>query len=64
MNLFQGLESSPVFLVCTVAILGLLVGSFLNVVILRLPRMMEIAWKKRNVAKSLSCRRSRRNGFR
>ena len=46
MNLFQGLESSPVFLVCTVAILGLLVGSFLNVVILRLPRMMEIAWKK------------------
>lgn len=46
MSLFQGLESSPVFLVCTVAILGLLVGSFLNVVILRLPRMMEIAWKK------------------
>ncbi len=46
MSLFQGLESSPVFLVCTVAILGLLVGSFLNVVIQRLPRMMEIAWKK------------------
>ena len=32
-------------LVLTTAALGLLVGSFLNVVILRLPRMMESSWK-------------------
>lgn len=46
MPLFEGLETSPVLLVAVIFLLGLLVGSFLNVVILRLPRMMEIAWKK------------------
>lgn len=46
MTLIQGLQSSPLFLTATVAALGLLLGSFINVVILRLPRMMEIAWKR------------------
>jgi len=46
MTLIEGLHSSPVFLVALTAVLGLLIGSFLNVVILRLPRMMETAWKR------------------
>lgn len=33
------------FVVFTTLLLGLLIGSFLNVVILRLPRMMEKAWR-------------------
>ena len=36
----------PTFFVLTCALLGLVVGSFLNVVILRLPRMMEQAWHR------------------
>jgi len=44
--LLEGLRTSPTSLVAVVAILGLLVGSFLNVVILRLPRMMEQNWKR------------------
>lgn len=45
-DFFQLLESSlPVFTaVC--AILGLMVGSFLNVVIHRLPKMMELGWQQ------------------
>lgn len=39
------LESSPLVLVLVVTILGLLVGSFLNVVIHRLPRMLEQEWR-------------------
>ena len=39
------LETSPTFLVVLVFIFGLLVGSFLNVVIYRLPVMMERAWQ-------------------
>lgn len=46
MTLIEGLRSSPVLLMCLVTLLGLTVGSFLNVVILRLPRMMEIAWQQ------------------
>src|SRR3546814_4520650 len=46
MTLFEGLQASPTLLVVAVAILGLLVGSFLNVVILRLPRIMEQNWKR------------------
>lgn len=46
MTLIEGLRSSPVLLTCLVTLLGLMVGSFLNVVILRLPRMLEIAWKR------------------
>ncbi len=40
-SLFVGLP-----LMLAVAILGLLVGSFLNVVIHRLPRMMELDWRR------------------
>ncbi len=36
---------APWFLVTTVTVVGLVVGSFLNVVILRLPKMMEQAWR-------------------
>jgi leader peptidase (prepilin peptidase)/N-methyltransferase len=46
MTLIQGLQGSPVFLVSATVLLGLLVGSFLNVVALRLPRMMERAWQR------------------
>lgn len=40
------LQSSPVLLTALVLIIGLLIGSFLNVVIYRLPIMMERGWKK------------------
>lgn len=43
--LIEALASSPVLLGVSVTLLGLLVGSFLNVVILRLPQMMEAGWK-------------------
>jgi leader peptidase (prepilin peptidase)/N-methyltransferase len=39
------LQSSPVWLGIAVALVGLCVGSFLNVVIYRLPLMMERQWK-------------------
>lgn len=45
MILFEWLQSSPAALAGFVFILGLLVGSFLNVVIYRLPKMMERAWQ-------------------
>lgn len=38
------LQTSPAFAVFCFALLGLMVGSFLNVVIHRLPRMMEREW--------------------
>ena len=44
MEILQLLESSPVFLVIATGALGLVVGSFLNVVIHRLPIMMNRAW--------------------
>lgn len=46
MTLIEGLQSSPVLLMSLCALLGLTVGSFLNVVILRLPRMLEAGWKR------------------
>lgn len=46
MNLIEGLHVSPVFLVMSASLLGLLIGSFLNVVALRLPTMMERAWQR------------------
>lgn len=46
MLLFDVLRDNPPFLWFATALLGLIVGSFLNVVILRLPRMMEMAWKR------------------
>ncbi|MBB1126419.1 prepilin peptidase [Thiospirillum jenense] len=39
------LLTNPVLLYSLATIVGLIVGSFLNVVILRLPRMMELAWR-------------------
>jgi len=39
------MEQVPSFYFVTVSILGLLIGSFLNVVIYRLPIMMDRAWK-------------------
>ena len=40
------LKTSPVLLAVTVAVIGLCVGSFLNVVIHRLPKMMEAQWRE------------------
>ena len=40
------LQSSPALYVSAVTLLGLMVGSFLNVVIHRLPRMMEREWRE------------------
>ena len=45
MFLTEFFQSSPVFLVAFVAILGLIIGSFLNVVIYRLPIMLERQWR-------------------
>ena len=45
MEIFDVLQTSPLALGIVVAILGLCVGSFLNVVIHRLPKMMEAAWR-------------------
>jgi leader peptidase (prepilin peptidase) / N-methyltransferase len=39
------LKTSPLVLAITVAVVGLCVGSFLNVVVHRLPRMMEAQWR-------------------
>ena len=45
MELINLLEQSPAFFTGAVFVLGLLVGSFLNVVIHRLPLMMEREWQ-------------------
>lgn len=44
-ELIHALASDPLLLGIATTLLGLLVGSFLNVVILRLPRMLENEWK-------------------
>ena len=46
MNLADALAGQPAFLLFAVAMLGAVVGSFLNVVALRLPRMMEADWQQ------------------
>jgi leader peptidase (prepilin peptidase)/N-methyltransferase len=46
MELTQLLEGSPWTVVALAGVFGLLVGSFLNVVILRLPVMMEREWRR------------------
>lgn len=43
--LIELLMESPLFLVAAVALLGLLVGSFLNVLVYRLPIMMQREWQ-------------------
>ncbi|MEI7455644.1 MAG: A24 family peptidase [Nitrosomonadales bacterium] len=45
MTLFDLLQSSPPLFIGTCTLLGLMVGSFLNVVIHRLPKMMELGWR-------------------
>ena len=45
MNIFTYLATDPIALLVVVGILGLMVGSFLNVVIYRLPVMMEREWQ-------------------
>ena len=42
----QLLQSSPLAFTIMCGVLGLMVGSFLNVVIYRLPKMMELGWKQ------------------
>lgn len=44
-DFLQVLQDSPAFFIAVSALLGLLVGSFLNVVIHRLPKMMEAEWR-------------------
>lgn len=46
MILITAFQQNPVFFYFSSAILGLLVGSFLNVVIYRLPKMMDREWRK------------------
>jgi len=45
MVLLDALSASPAFFVSAVLVLGLLVGSFLNVVIYRVPVMLEREWR-------------------
>ena len=45
MILLEQLRTQPAFLYLAVVLLGLCVGSFLNVVIHRLPKMMEAQWR-------------------
>jgi leader peptidase (prepilin peptidase)/N-methyltransferase len=44
-ELFLILQSSPLLFAAMCGVLGLMVGSFLNVVIHRLPKMMEMEWR-------------------
>ncbi|HEU0198254.1 MAG TPA: A24 family peptidase [Nevskiaceae bacterium] len=46
MTLTEALALSPGLLLAACGVLGLIVGSFLNVVILRLPVMMEARWQR------------------
>lgn len=43
-SLLSFLATYPIWLYASITLLGLLIGSFLNVVILRLPKMMEARW--------------------
>jgi leader peptidase (prepilin peptidase)/N-methyltransferase len=45
MPLFELLQSAPGLFIAACTLLGLVVGSFLNVVIYRLPQMMEREWR-------------------
>jgi leader peptidase (prepilin peptidase) / N-methyltransferase len=45
MDVIQLLDESPALLILIAGLFGLMVGSFLNVVILRLPVMMEREWR-------------------
>ncbi|MFD2229708.1 prepilin peptidase [Alkalimarinus sediminis] len=45
MQNFEIFLNSPIFLYPSIFILGLIIGSFLNVVIFRIPKMLEQEWK-------------------
>jgi len=45
MDYFHAMQAYPPLLYLTVVLLGLCVGSFLNVVIYRLPKMMQAQWR-------------------
>ena len=45
MSLFEFIQQSPTALICSCFLLGLIIGSFLNVVIHRLPLMMQAEWQ-------------------
>lgn len=44
--LLEALQQSSTLLLTTITLLGLIVGSFLNVVIFRLPVMMQTSWRR------------------
>ena len=46
MSFLDLLQSSPTIFIGVCTVMGLLVGSFLNVVIHRLPKMMELGWQQ------------------
>jgi leader peptidase (prepilin peptidase) / N-methyltransferase len=46
MSLLEGLQNSPVIFISFCTLFGLMVGSFLNVVIYRLPKMLERRWQR------------------
>ncbi len=46
MSLFEALQAAPAAFILSCLLLGLIVGSFLNVVIHRLPKMMERGWQQ------------------
>ena len=46
MEVLHALIANPTLLITVMVLLGLITGSFLNVVILRLPRMLENAWRQ------------------
>lgn len=50
MELLQLLQSTPAAFIALCGVFGLLVGSFLNVVIHRLPKMMEQEWREQCAA--------------
>lgn len=45
MTLIEALRANPALLIGCTGVIGLVIGSFLNVVGIRLPRMMEAEWK-------------------
>ena len=45
MSLLQALQSYPALFITAVVVLSLAIGSFLNVVIHRLPQMLERQWR-------------------
>ena len=47
--MFELLQTSPVALITVVVVLGLLVGSFLNVVIHRTPKVLAREWRSQSV---------------